>query len=73
MIILILFVCSAFESYSVSESQIDAERIIITKKTQSYYVNCLGDRVDSNNPSLRGCCYLVKETQGGRTCQKINF
>lgn len=71
--LVIVLLCSAFANYS--EINISQMKPLNTSNNgeSSYYVNQLGDRVDVRHPSLHGCCYLVTETSGGRTCQKINF
>jgi hypothetical protein len=69
----LLITCCAFDD--------NPDRTIATKDRQSkaqkmgetYYLNCLGDRVVRTDRELKGCCYLVKRTEGGVTCQKINF
>ena len=69
----IILLSSAFVNYS-DENDKQSQQVIPVKSIQSYYyVNPLGDRVEVSNPDLHGCCYLVMETRGGRTCQKINF
>ncbi len=71
--LLIFIFCSAFERYTPTTNSPSLSIVAKEYIEQTYYVNSLGNRVETINSRLHGCYYLVKETQGGRTCQKINF
>lgn len=70
---LLFVVLTAFNRYYPNSKltpkfQISGQRVLKT-----YYVNCLGNRVESINQGVHGCYYFVTETRAGKTCQKINF
>lgn len=71
--IVLLITCSAFDDNPDRTFATKDRQSMAQKKEQTYYLNCLGDRVVLADRTLKGCCYMVKQTEGGVTCQKINF